>query len=83
MHSRMQTALDTESRRGVMTDINSSTAKLVFQSLALEGAATVSQLQHRLALPKLTILSVLKTLSRDGLVDTKSTSERTRYYARE
>ena len=79
----MRTALDTESRRGVMHDIDSSTAKLVFQSLALEGAATVTQLQQRLALPKLTILSVLKTLSRDDLVDTESTSEQTRYYARQ
>lgn len=77
----MMAALDTESRRGTMTEIDSSTAKLVFQSLALEGAATATQLQHRLDLPKLTILSVLKTLSRDGIVDTESTSDRTRYYA--
>ncbi|QZA87932.1 MarR family transcriptional regulator [Salinarchaeum sp. IM2453] len=78
----MMAALDTEDRRVVMSKIESATAKLVYHSLALEGAATASQLQQRLDLPQLTILSILQTLSNRELVACESTDETTRYYAK-
>lgn len=75
----MMAAPDTEDRRGTMSQIESTTAKLVFHSLALEGAATVSQLQRRLDLPQLTILSVLRTLVDRGIVDRESSADTTQY----
>lgn len=77
----MAAALNPKARRVTMSQIESATAKLVFHSLALEGAATASQLQQRLDLPQLTILSVLSTLSDRGLIDSTTAEETTRYYA--
>ncbi len=77
----MATVLDSETRQRLMERIDSATGKLVFHSLALEGAATATQLQRRLDLPQLTILSVLGTLAKRGVVDTDTTGEQVRYRA--
>ncbi len=78
--SCMMATLDNEDRRTLMSRIDSSTAKLVFHSLALEGAGTAAQLQERLDLPQLTILSVLRTLSSRGLVDSESRDGQRQYF---
>jgi len=77
----MAAVLDSETRQRLMAKIDSTTAKLVFHSLALEGAATASQLQRRLDLPQLTILSVLGTLAQRGVVDTDTSGKQVRYRA--
>ncbi len=75
----MMAPLDNETRQTLMAKIDSSTAKLVFHSLALEGAATATQLQQRLDLPQLTILSVLQTLASRGIVESRSAGEDIQY----
>lgn len=64
----MMSTAEVTGERDKMTQIDSATAKLVYQSLSLEGAATATELSERLDLPKLTILSVLSTLQKREIV---------------
>lgn len=50
-------------------DLDSPRAKLVYLALAVAGSATLAELQEILDVPKLTLLSVLDTLSGRELVE--------------
>ena len=51
--------------------VQSPRAKLVYLYLATGGSATVGELKAGLAMTKLTLYSVLRTLSERGLVERK------------
>lgn len=71
-HQEQTSRVDTE----LPTQLNSSGAKLVYLYLNRVGGATVEELQTTLDLPKLTLYSLLRTLTNHGLVDqTGSTYE--------
>ncbi len=53
----------------VPDDLDSAQAKLVYLSLEATGGATIEDLGATLAMKKLSILSVLNTLSSAGHVD--------------
>ena len=53
----------------VPDDLDSAQAKLVYLCLAATGGSTVEELGETLALKKITILSLLDTLSGAGYVD--------------
>lgn len=55
----------------VPDELESSQAKLVYLYLAVTGGATVDELRETLALKKVTLLSVLRSLISAGLVDRK------------
>lgn len=50
-------------------ELDSPRAKLVYLYLQTIGEATITDLQRDLAMPKLSILSILASLSEAGLVD--------------
>lgn len=50
-------------------DLESPRAKLVFLTLSATGTATLAELQEALAVPKLTLLSVLDALAERELVE--------------
>lgn len=52
-------------------DLDSAQAKLVYLCLAVTGGSTVEELREVLSLKKITILSLLDTLSTAGHVDTR------------
>jgi predicted transcriptional regulator len=56
-------------RIDVPSDVQSPRAKLVYLALAAGGAATVEELQSALAMTKLTLYGVLRTLIERGLVE--------------
>lgn len=56
------------SQATVPASIDSSCAKLVYLYLSTHGSATVSELQDRLSMKKLTLYSVLRTLRERELV---------------
>ncbi|GAB3664854.1 helix-turn-helix domain-containing protein [Halopiger thermotolerans] len=53
----------------VPDEIESAQAKLVYVYLAATGSATVDELRETLALKKVTLLSVLRSLMRIGVVE--------------
>ena len=53
----------------VPDDVQSPRRKLVYFALAADGAATVDELQGVLTMTKLTLYSVLRTLTERGLVE--------------
>lgn len=53
----------------VPDDLDSAQAKLVYVYLEATGGATIDDLRKTLAMKKLSILSVLNTLSSAGYVD--------------
>lgn len=53
----------------VPRDVQSPRAKLVYLTLVAGGAATVEELQDALAMTKLTLYAVLRTLSERGHVE--------------
>jgi DNA-binding MarR family transcriptional regulator len=50
-------------------DIDSPRAKLVYLYLSVDGEQTLSDLRTTLGLPKITLLSVLGSLSSSGHID--------------
>ncbi len=57
-----------EPRLSLPDELDSADAKLVYLYLSTTDEAAVSELQRRLNIPKLTLLSVLETLTSRGLV---------------
>lgn len=66
-----ESAVSDGKRVSVPTDLESSTAKLVYLYLANTDSATVEQLQTDLDISKLSLYSVLRTLGERGFVDTE------------
>ncbi len=56
----------------VPDDLDSAQAKLVYIFLEATGGATVEELGETLALKKLSVLSILNTLSSAGFVDKRA-----------
>lgn len=52
----------------VPDDLNSPRAKLVYLYLSTHGSATIGELQENLAMKKITLYSILKTLRERELV---------------
>lgn len=55
--------------RQLPSDVSSPSGKLVYLYLATREGATVDELHAALDVPRITVLSVLKTLRGRGLVD--------------
>lgn len=49
-------------------DLNSPRAKLVYLYISTQGSATIGELQESLAMKKITLYSILKTLRERGLI---------------
>lgn len=69
MTTRSQNPDTTPRLEPLPDDLDSSQAKLVYLSLEATGGATVDDLGELLEMKKLSILSILNTLSSAGLVD--------------
>ena len=64
-----QTHRPERSLEPVPSDLDSAQAKLVYVSLEAAGSATADDLEAMLSMKKLSILSILNTLSNAGYVD--------------
>lgn len=64
VHQEPTSRVDTE----LPTQLNSSGAKLIYLYLNRVGRATIEELQAALDLQKLTLYSLLRTLTNHGLV---------------
>ncbi|QCJ46483.1 MULTISPECIES: helix-turn-helix domain-containing protein [Haloprofundus] len=65
------------SQRATVPDtLRSPRAKLVYLYLSTHGEATVAELQESLAMTKLTLYSILRTLQGEGLVGRDASSDR-------
>lgn len=58
----------TEQQLAIPDDLDSSQTKLVYLAILVAGSATVSELQERLGLSKLTLMPVLASLTANDLV---------------
>lgn len=56
-------------RAAIPAEITTPRAKLVYFALEVTGGATVHELQELLSLRKLTLLSILDSLSKQSLVE--------------
>ena len=65
----MQQQTATEQFARLPATVTSSEGKLVYLYLEATGGATVSDLNRTLAMNKLSVLSVLQSLSSEGLVE--------------
>lgn len=65
----MQQQLKTEGIAPLPDDLTSPEAKLVYLYVDAAGGATVNDLNETLAMKKMSILSVLNSLSSEGLVE--------------
>ena len=65
----MQQQLETEGIAPLPDDLTSPEAKLVYLYIDAAGGATVDDLNETLAMKKMSILSVLNSLSGEGLVE--------------
>ncbi len=65
---------DTARPAGIPSELNSAQAKLVYFYLEASEGATATDLHQSLGLPKLAVLSVLKSLVSEGLVEQTDTS---------
>lgn len=71
----MMAVVEPDTRQLVYSRLDSSTAKLLYCSLAAEHAASARELAGRLNEPLLTVWSVLRTLERKGVVRCRRGSE--------
>ncbi|KTG08718.1 TrmB family transcriptional regulator [Haloprofundus marisrubri] len=63
-------------RTTVPDTLRSPRAKLVYLYLSTHGDASVAELQESLAMTKLTLYSILRTLQGEGLVGRDASSDR-------
>ncbi|WP_224268660.1 TrmB family transcriptional regulator [Haloprofundus salinisoli] len=66
----------TSQQTTVPDTLRSPRAKLVYLYLSTHGDASVSELQESLAMTKLTLYSILRTLQGEGLVGRDAGSDR-------
>jgi predicted transcriptional regulator len=72
-----QQSITTEPRseydRSLPAELNSPRAKLIYLHVATIGETTVDEIQDTLDIKKITLFSILGTLSKQGLVETAGT----------
>lgn len=69
MQTQEHRSAETARIEPVPEDVESAQAKLVYVYLAATGSATIDELRETLALKKITLLSVLRSLMRAGIVE--------------
>lgn len=65
-----------QQRASIPSEISTPRAKLVYFALAVTNGSTVPELQEILSLRKLTLLSILDSLSKQSLVEYTGTEYR-------
>lgn len=69
MQTQEHRSAETARIEPIPEDIESTQAKLVYVYLATTGSATIDELRETLALKKITLLSVLRSLIRADVVE--------------